>query len=162
MLAAKRSSFAASSLSSFAIGARSNAWTTSIFISLVCCSYLRAGRPRARGFFRIAQERLGAIDGGQSIVKLVEAGARSSACEKSLCIAGLIAHQLLGELFRPLVVGNAADDHRAQQARFGEPRARFDRGQSICAQRLSKAIVPSVSGRSAIMTRQPPDDSAPG
>jgi len=157
MLAAKRSSFAASSLSSFAIGARSNAWTTSIIISLVCCSY-----PRARGVFRIAQERLGAIDGGQSIVKLVEAGARSSACEKSLCIAGLIAHQLLGELFRPLVVGNAADDHRAQQARFGEPRARFDRGQSICAQRLSKAIVPSVSGRSAIMTRQPPDDSAPG
>ena len=95
---------------------------------IVAAEGLEDRRPLAIGRLGIERELLGAIDVGQGIVKPMEARACSRACEQSLCIGGRVAHELPGDLFRPLVIGNAADDQPAQHDQLDETRSRFDRG----------------------------------
>ena len=77
---------------------------------IVAAESLEDCRPLAIGRFSIEREPLGTIEVGQSIVKPVEAGSRSRACEQSPCVAGRIAHELFRDLLCPLIIGNAAED----------------------------------------------------
>ena len=93
----------------------------------------------------------------------MEGGACSGPGDESPCVGGRIAHELLRNLLCPDVIGNAADDQGAQRDQLDKTRSRSDRGATkpdlrlqgvdLCAG-FSRAIVPSVSGCSAIMTRQ--------
>ena len=77
---------------------------------IVAAEGLEDCRPLAIGRLGIEREPLGAIDVGQSIVKLMEDAARPSTGEKCLCVGGRVAHELLGNLLRHDVIGNATDE----------------------------------------------------
>ena len=95
---------------------------------IVAAESLEDCRPLAIGRFGIEREPLGTIDVGQSIVKPMEAGARSGAGDESLCVGRRVAHELVGDLLCPFVIGNAADDQPAQHDQLDQTRSRFDGG----------------------------------
>ena len=95
---------------------------------IVAAESLKDCRTLAIGGFRIQREPLGTIEVAQGIVKPVEAGARSRACDPSRCVAGRVAYKLLRDLLCPLVIGNAPKDQPAQGDQLDETYSNFHGG----------------------------------
>jgi hypothetical protein len=76
----------------------------------------------------VERELLGTLEVIQGIRKPMEDGPGPRTCDESCSVSGRVAHELLGDLLGPLVIGNAAEDEPAKRDQLDETNATFDGG----------------------------------